>query len=166
MGSFTDKDKGFKAFMENMRRNDGETSVFAGYLRSSGEYKPKAGESPREPITMAQLGIIHEFGTERNGGHVPERSYLRSTMAEQNKKLKAMIKKLSDKVAIGRIDKKQALGLLGEFLVTAFRNKIQEGVPPPNDPKTIKRKGSEHTLIDTGQMRDTLDWEIQEGRKK
>ncbi|CAM6004898.1 unnamed protein product [Sphagnum balticum] len=133
-----------------------------GFLRSSGTYKPKAGDSPKNPITMAQLGAIHEFGAPN--ANIPERSYMRSAMAEVNKQINRMIKKFSTNVALGRMDKKNALGIIGEFLVTAFKNKIQDGVPPPNAPYTIMKKGSDHTLIDTGQMRDTIDWEIQGGK--
>lgn len=45
---------------------------------------------------------------------------------------------------------------LGISLENAIRNKILSNVPPPNDPKTIKAKGSSHTLIDTGTMLDSI----------
>jgi hypothetical protein len=162
MGNFTDKDKGWRKFVDDMKKNSGETSVFAGFLRSSGEYKPKAGQTVKTPISMAQLGAIHEFGAPN--AKIPERSYMRSSMAEVNKQLTRMIKKFATAVSLGRMDKKQALGRVGEFLVTTFKSKIQEGVPPPNKATTVAKKGSAHTLIDTGQMRDTLDWEIKEGK--
>ena len=172
MGNFFDKDRGWKEFMYDMKKNSGETAVFAGYLRSSGEYKPKAGHQPSlpglggsteaAPITMAQLAAVHEFGSPNQG--IPERSFMRSGMSEINKQLIRMCKTASLQVALGRTDKKKALGRIVEFLVTTFKNKIQEGIPPPNTPETIKRKGSSHTLIDTGQLRDTIDWEIKEGK--
>ena len=163
MGNFFDRDKGWKEFVANMRKNSGETKVMVGFLRSSGQYKPKAG-SKLTAMTMAMLGAIHEFGS--RDGRIPERSYMRSTMAQLDKKLKRMLKKFSISVALGRMDKKKALGIVGEFLATAFKDKIQDGVPPANAPGTVARKGSDHTLIDTGQMRDTLDWEVQEGKEE
>lgn len=41
---------------------------------------------------------------------------------------------------------------LGQDLENAIRLKILSNVPPPLKEATIKRKGSSHTLIDTGQM--------------
>lgn len=143
-----------------MRKNEGEAHVFVGFTRSSPQYKPKKGQTPATPMSMAKLGAIHEFGT----ATIPERSYIRSTMSELDKKLKKMLKKFSTDALLGRIEKKKALGLIGEFLKAAFKNKIQDGVPPPNAPETIRRKGSDHPLIDTGQMRDTIDSEVREGK--
>jgi len=145
-----------------MKKEAGAEHVSVGFLRSSGEYKPKEGETPATPISIAKLGMIHEFGSK--DGSIPERSYLRSTMTEVDKKLKRMLKKFSTSIALGRMDKHRALGIVGEFLVTAFKNKIQDGVPPPLKTKTVKRKGSDHTLIDTGQLRDSLDYEVVKGK--
>jgi DNA-nicking Smr family endonuclease len=165
LGNFTDRDKGWKSFVSQMRKNEGETKVMVGFLRSAGEYKPKADEEGKAtPISMAQLGAVHEFGSK--DGRIPERSFIRSGMSEVDKKLKRMVKKLSISVSLGRMDKKKALGIVGEFLVNTFKNKIQDRIPPPNKAATVRRKGSDHTLIDTGQMRDSIEWEIQEGKKE
>jgi hypothetical protein len=42
----------------------------------------------------------------------------------------------------------------------AQRDKIDEGVPPPNAPSTIARKGHGRTLIDTELMKNEIDYEI------
>ena len=38
--------------------------------------------------------------------------------------------------------------------------KIKSDIPPPNAPSTIKAKGSSHTLIDTGNMWESVDYQI------
>ncbi len=38
--------------------------------------------------------------------------------------------------------------------------KINSNIPPPNAPSTIKAKGSSHTLIDTGEMRRSIDFRV------
>lgn len=50
---------------------------------------------------------------------------------------------------------------LGMSFENAIRNKILSNVPPPNDPKTIKAKGSSHTLIDTSTMLDSISHAIE-----
>jgi hypothetical protein len=49
-------------------------------------------------------------------------------------------------------DARDAYEDLGQELENAIRSKILSNVPPPLKEATIKRKGSSHTLIDTGQM--------------
>lgn len=157
MANFWAKDKGLKGLVATFELNANETAAFVGYLRSSGLHKTESGQ----PLTVAKIAMVNEFGTSK----IPERSFFRSTLNEQKKKLKAKIKGAAARVASGKQDKKQALGLIAEWLVLQFKNKIQENVPPPNAESTIARKGSSHTLIDTGQMRDSLDWELKEGKR-
>lgn len=42
----------------------------------------------------------------------------------------------------------------------AQRDKVEEGVPPPNAPSTIARKGHGRTLIDEGIMLSEIDYRI------
>lgn len=162
MGAFSSKDKGWNDFLNNMEKNKGETRVAIGYLKSSGTYKPKetGSEGPKQPVTMAQIAAMNEFGA----GNVPERSFMRSTLNEQNKFLKKRCRSLCLQILAGTNTAKKGLAKIGEYMATAIKNKIQEGVPPPNSPETVKRKHSDHTLIDTGQLRDTVDWEVRMGK--
>ncbi|OPY54712.1 MAG: hypothetical protein A4E48_00291 [Methanosaeta sp. PtaU1.Bin060] len=41
-------------------------------------------------------------------------------------------------------------------LENAIKQKIQSNVPPPNAPSTIARKGHSNTLIDTGEMLESV----------
>lgn len=174
MSNFYDKDKGWKKFMAQAQINAGEVAGFAGYLRSTAPYRPrnrkKAKASPTGDakkaavsLTMAQLASIHEFGSK--DGHIPERSFMRSALADHNKELKRLTKKVSDQVVMGRMDKKKGIGLLCQKVIDWFAAKIDENLPPPNAPSTVEAKGSDHTLIDTGQLKNSLDWEIRGGKK-
>jgi hypothetical protein len=99
---------------------------------------------------------VNEYG----GGNTPERAPIRRAMKEHGKELEKFIKKLTLRILDGKINKKQALGLIGERVVTWFKGSIDLNLPPPNAPATVKAKGSDHTLVDTGQMRNSLGWEI------
>jgi hypothetical protein len=174
LSNFTDKDKGWKKFMAQAQVNSGETAGFVGYLRSSGAYKPKnkpdkkpnpTGDAKKASvgITIAQIASIHEFGSK--DGTIPERSFMRSALADHSKEFKRLTKKVCDQVLMGRTDKKKGVGILCQKVVDWFAAKIDENVPPPNTQATIDRKGSDHTLIDTGQLKNSLDWEIRAGKK-
>jgi len=179
LSAFSDKDKGWRDLMKRFEVHAGETHGFAGYLRSSGDYQPKnqpngKSNSEHKPIRIAALAAVHEFGATIKNAFgrginvtIPERSYIRSAIDGNRQELEKMTKKLANAVLVGKIKSRaQAIGLLCEKVTTLIRSKIDEGVPPPNKPSTIARKGSSHTLIDTGQLRNSLDWEIREGKEK
>lgn len=149
------KGKGMDELVTSMKANSGRTTVFVGFLRSSGTHKGGEG------MNVASVAHQNEFGTEK----IPERSFMRSAMNENRKKIKKMCLALAKKVLHGEMDEHKALSVLGLFLQNKFRSKIQEGIPPPNAPSTIAAKGSDHTLIDSGQMRDSVDFEVVKGKK-
>lgn len=156
--TFYKKGSGFSELVTQFQANNGQTNVFVGFLRSSGSHKAKKG---KKILTVATIAANNEYGS----GTTPERSFMRSTMFDIRKKLKKMLLKLAKAVLHEEMDKKKALGLVGLFVQTAIKRKIQEGIPPPNADSTIAQKGSDHTLIDTGQMRDSVDFEIKEGKR-
>lgn len=169
--NFTDTDKGWKKFCTNFKTNAGETSGFVGYLRSSGDYKNEeqrtsadGGEvEDGDPITMAQLAAVHEYGSA--DGSIPQRSFMGSAIDENAKELKRLTKKAVDKVIMGRVSKKQAIGLLCQKFKDLFINKIVSGPFTPLAAATIRRKGSDKPLIDTGQLKGAIDWEVKGGGK-
>lgn len=167
---FTDRDRGWKEFCTQFKLNSGETAGLVGYLRGE-EHKPKSGTSePKEPMTMAKLAAIHEYGGVGHHGNVsftiPERSFIRSAMDENAKAFKKLLTKLTKQVVDGHSTKKKAIGVLCEVAKGYIQNKISSNVPPPLADSTVKAKGSSKTLIDTGQLRDGVEWEIREGGDK
>lgn len=180
---FTDKDKGWKSMLAQMKVSAGESHVLIGYLRSSGTYKDDqskdkdAGDNGKAqaaaPITMAQLASIHEFGATIKNGFgrgikitIPERSFMRSTMNTRAGDLTKLVKRVSNSVISGKITRKQALGIIGQKVVDWIKGAIDEGIPPPNKSSTVKAKGSSHALIDTGQLRNSLDYEVRDKESK
>jgi len=45
-------------------------------------------------------------------------------------------------------------------LKDALVARIDSGVPPPNAPSTVKRKGHDHTLIDTGEFKNSIEIKV------
>ena len=50
---------------------------------------------------------------------------------------------------------------IGMKIENAIRLKILSNIPPPNAASTIKTKGSSHTLIDTGEMLESVSHEVE-----
>lgn len=106
--------------------------------------------------TVGQVAMAMEFGTST----IPERSFLRSTAAETRPLMRALMGRLQARMAKGELTVRQALSQAGAYQVGKIKQKISSGVPPPNKPATIARKGSSTPLIDTGEMRATVNYEV------
>jgi hypothetical protein len=109
-------------------------------------------------VTLGQLGMIHEFGTE----HIPARPFLEPAMYRNRSVLSALNRSLLLKIIHGEMTKREGLGELGargEFLV---KEQIRETWLPMLKEATIKAKGSSHPLIDFGQMQQNVQWEYEE----
>lgn len=109
---------------------------------------------------LATIAAANEFGT--RDGHVPERSFLRSTVDEN----RAEYAKALGQVLEGVIDGRSATPGLQRIGVRAkadVQRKIRAIKTPPNAPSTIRQKGSRNPLIDTGRLRQSIDYEIGDG---
>jgi hypothetical protein len=111
----------------------------------------KEGQHDGSDLTVAGVAAIHEFGARG----IPERSFMRTTVFEQKKKLREALRK----IARGQFHSKNstvAIKKLGEYLRGKIQAKIVAIRTPPNSPKTINRKKSSNPLIDTGQMLQSI----------
>lgn len=148
---FTDRDLGFDKLMMTFKSNGKESYVNVGFLQSSGMHKDS-------DMTVAAIAAVHEFGS--SDGRIPQRSFMRSAVSQNKNALQTLIEKLAGKVADGEMIRDKALGIIGQYVRDRIVAKINSSVPPPNAPSTISAKGSSRTLIDTGQMKQSVAWEI------
>lgn len=109
-------------------------------------------------VTLAELAMVHEFGSPTN--EIPERSFLRKPFFDKKAEISAFAKNQIALALVGRTTAKEALGLVGERARDIAKMAITEGVEPELKPKTIKRKGSSKPLIDTGQLLNSIDYEV------
>jgi hypothetical protein len=122
-----------------------------------------AGEHEDSEVTVAQIATWNEFGTETEEGlvHVPERSFMRSTIREKKKDIIALQKRLLVQIRMGKFTVDQALGILGEFAADKIRRKIVDLKIPPNAAQTIAKKGSSNPLIGiTTQLKNSITYEV------
>lgn len=120
------------------------------------------GEGPT--LSNADIASFHEFGTTFEDGseNIPQRSFIGSSIDELRPELKELSKKLQGQILVGKLTTKQALGLLGEKVKAHIINKINSGIDPGNAPETIIRKGSTTPLIDTGQLKQSITYKVEE----
>lgn len=108
--------------------------------------------------TIAEIAAIHEYGAP--GANIPERSFIRRTFNEQKNSLEQMMLRLARLVLSEKADVPQALNQLGAWGAAAVKNTIRKRIPPPLKQATIDRKGSSTPLVDTGQLLDSITWEV------
>lgn len=118
-------------------------------------------ESARDeggPLDNVDIAIIHEFGAE----YIPERSFLRSALDAQRSNLNEMKVKLWAKIVFGEVSLRRALALLGTKHRADVQERITELREPPLADATIarRRNKSDNPLVDTGQLRRSVNYEV------
>lgn len=130
--------------------------VTVGVHRGEGRYSTEGGEE----VDVAQVALWNEFGTV----HAPERSFLRSTLAEQSGRIAEWRIEALFNIATKGWTVEKGLAMVGFRIAEEVRNKIKSNVPPPNAPVTVKNKEdagiAPRTLIETGLMLRSVNFRV------
>lgn len=147
-----DNDKGYKKLLANINKT-GKGIVEVGVFALEGA--APANKSPQ--LTVLDIATFNEYGL-----GCPERSFIRAYVDENKDKVNKWIKVLATRVLAGELTVASALDLLGIKIQGEIQKRIADGIDPPNKPSTIKRKGSDKPLIDTGQLRSSITYKVRE----
>jgi hypothetical protein len=109
-----------------------------------------------QQFQTAQIAAVHEFGSPENG--IPERSFMRSAIAENRQSYVALNRQNLLQILHGKMKFQQALGQLGAMAQGNVQQKIVTGPFQALKQSTIDRKGSSKPLVDSGQMRQSVTW--------
>lgn len=152
------KGPGAKAALAQLKALNG-LGVKVGILGTSGVHKSTLDDarSP-EPMTVASIAAVHEFGAPK--ARIPERSFLRAAIDESRELLERTAKNVAGSVARGTLTANQAAARLGLVAQARVQRKIVDGPFVPNAPFTVRQKGSSRPLIDSGQMRQSVTYEV------
>lgn len=152
-GELKDIDRGWRAAVADIAAAAGKpnANVTVGWPAS-------AGQHVRANMSVAQLAAIHEFGTAR----IPKRSMLAATFEQNADRYALALRQIAVGIAFGKVDLRRGLSLFGAMVKGDVMKRIAQGIPPPNAPSTIARKGSSTPLIHTGQLRTSLDFEVRD----
>jgi phage gpG-like protein len=144
----------------------GQPGVYVGILQDRGSEVSEDGE-----ITLAGYAAVNEFGSE--DGRVPERSFLRSTVDDNQATYEALLADAtgdavdamirSTGTGAGLASLERSLGRLGIRVQRDVQDRIRAGGTPsiPNAPLTLARKyPATHPLIHTGRMRQSISFKV------
>ena len=124
------------------------------FLKGSGAHVAGNGE-----MSVADIGLIHEFGTDK----VPERSFIRSTFDANLPKYDRLLTNLERAVYAGRSAVNGALDLLGSTMASDMKARIRAGIAPALAALTVARKTAlgrrdpALALVDTRQLINALE---------
>lgn len=124
-----------------------------GSLHSKAGFLPEAGDS------IIMRATANEYGAPGT----PARPFMRRTFDNRvdhyGRGLMDGLNKFLSSKDPDRIDVTIAFDEVAETAAEDIRDAISTWKEPPNSPATIARKGKNTPLVDTGEMRDAVDWD-------
>jgi hypothetical protein len=105
--------------------------------------------------TVADVATRNEFGL-----GVPERSFIRGWYDENLEQNRRDFRVLQRQVLRGEITQAQSFGRLGSKFVGDIQKRIVAHIDPPNAASTVKAKGSSTPLVDTGQLKSSITFQV------
>ena len=134
------------------------------FFRELGELKKlevrvgfQRGDAQEEDGTdMCDVAAFNELGTD----HIPARPFIRQSVDDNESKINSFLKEEVKDFAQGK-SAEQILKEIGIFQKDLMQDKITSGSFAPNAESTIKKKGSSKPLVDTGRMRQSVNYVIQ-----
>lgn len=139
------KDKGMDKLLRSMnelKHIDIKVGVQAGERTEDGKFD------------LAGVAAVQEFGSESK--NIPSRPFMRETFDTKARAISSFGGQVIGKVASGAMTVRVAADLIGLKMTGFIQAKIVSGNWTPNTAHTIKRKGSNKPLVDTGHLRQAI----------
>ena len=136
--------------IKKIRKHLRDVSVEVGILR--GKYKAEGDEPARY---VAQVAAQNEYGH----GRIPSRPFMRNAMRKHKKDIRKGLKRVA-RAETGAKPANIQMMRLGMAAQNWVRREITDLRTPPNAPMTIARKRSSNPLIDTGRMRQEIQFRV------
>lgn len=123
-------------------------------LPEKGNFKRNLDSRVKSYKKLILVALYNEFGSpEKN---LPGRALFRKTFASNKKHIQRKMNAGARDIVLGKTTVEAVLADIGDFLTQKIRDNIARGIPPQNAPRTIKRKGFNHPLLETGQLYDNI----------
>lgn len=148
------KDHGYDALLKRLY-DQLRTAVTVGIHDDVGA-QVHDSTNPKSP-TVGEVALWLEYGTK----NAPRRSIVGDWSDENEAKNKALIRTMAAAFLSGRVRSlTEAATLIGEKFKGSMVRRYSAGIPPPNTPSTIKRKGSSTPGIETGKVLRSIDYKV------
>lgn len=152
-GHVKDRDNGYRALMASAAAAGKGGSLSVGILEKDAS---QAAEGAKGGITLGDVATWNEFGM-----GVPERSFIRGWFDETSDANRKTFTQLWQRVLKGQLTPARAFELLGLRFQGDVQKRIVAGIAPPNSPRTIALKGSSTPLVDTGQLKSAISYQVE-----
>lgn len=148
--AFTDLTPEGKRYLAELKKLV-ELEVHVGFQRGEAEYEDQGGSS----ADVVDVAAYNELGT----SDTPARPFMRQSFENHQPELQKACDRVNTVLAKGGTAE-TALKELGAFAKGLVQEEIVDGDFEPNKPSTIKKKGSAQPLIDSGLMRQSVNFVI------
>ncbi len=136
--------------IKKIRKHLHDVSLEVGILR--GKYKSEGDEPARY---VAQVAAQNEYGH----GRIPSRPFMRNAMRKHKKDIRKGLRRVARAETAAKPANIQMMRL-GMAAQNWVRREITDLRTPPNAPMTIARKRSSNPLIDSGRMRQEIQFRV------
>jgi len=111
--------------------------------------------------SIIDVAIKNNFGI-----GVPRRDFMGVAAQKWQKEWQDNLEKVQDGMAKGHMDVEKFLHTMGQAGASLISKAIRDWTTPPNSPYTVKMKGSNNPLVDSGDMKNAPRYELREARKE
>lgn len=139
-------------FMKELREL-AELEVRIGYQREQGAGTNTDDDKPR--ANLVDIAMWNELGTVNS----PSRPFMRDSVDKHMDEIGQMVMAQKDALLDGATAK-DILNTIGLFQQDLMQTEIEQGDFEANAPATIRKKGSDKPLIDTGTMKNSVHYYI------
>ena len=138
--------------------SDGKGKYDKEKIYAQGGVRNKNGKVTASDVSILDIAALNELGTVR----ISSRPFLRNSVDSNSDKINAFLQTRKKGILNGE-SAKETLKEIGVFQKGLIQEQIVEGSFAPNAEATIRKKKSATPLIDTGRMRQSVNFVI---RKK
>lgn len=165
-----DKDEGYKAFFETVKViGSGDSRLIVGFLEGSGQ---RVGGAETSSTPVAEYAAINEYGAP--AANIPARPFMSTTMDENRDRYARLAREYVMRIILASRRSQQSVGKgaaiialkrLGNDVRNDLIKQIVAWDEPPNAESTVRQKGADNPLVDSGHMQRAIVWEIRQGNQ-
>ncbi|WP_060476719.1 hypothetical protein [Pseudomonas monteilii] len=122
---------------------------------------PKGAGNYEDGLTIATIAAVNNFGSA--DGHIPARPFLAPAVENGAPEYRRLVEVMLPKVMSGEVEMQTLLAQMGQLAEGHVKQQITELRTPPNAQSTIDKKGSDNPLIDTGALRQSIRYVLDDG---
>lgn len=141
-----------EALRQLAKRLEGQSRVLVGVPEGAGSYE--------DGLTIATIAAVNNFGSEDK--KIPARPFLEPAITKGAPQYQRLAEIMIPKVLDGTMAMTTLLEQMGNLAEGHVKQEITDLDTPPNAQSTIDRKGSSSPLIDTGALRQSIRYVIDE----